>query len=452
MRKISVLLALALFGVIVVVDRRELQAFGQTDGKSARSSIVTLGERLFRDERFSTTNGDLPASCQNCHLLDEDPQGLRAYTDFFHRSWVSARSQDRRRFELRNSPTILDAGDMPRLHYDGEFGSLEELVKGTISGRPMGWLPGEESRAFDQARAVLLRDDGAGATQTYRVQFKAVFGVNLDAVSRDETIELIATAVAAYSRTLRTRKDSPYDRFVEANSLDRAPVDGETTGQFAERMLARIDSLESGNSVRWSPGFSTAALEGMKIFYRTDRGNCVACHAPPQFTDHKFRNIGVSQLEYDRAHGDGAFADLPIPNTAEARRPSTQFREIPSKERSGEADLGHWNFVDLKKSPQRRSGESDDEFLRRMIATFKTPTLRNLRYSQPYFHDGSLVTLDEVLREMIRLSELARAGRLRSADDELSKIRLTPNDIPRLEAFLDSLSENPKHAYGGRRN
>ena len=111
------------------------------------------------------------------------------------------------------------------------------------------------------------------------------------------------------------------------------------------------------------------------------------------------------------------------------RAASAQFRENPSKERPGEADLGFWNFVDLKTSPLRRPGESDDIFLRRMIATFKTPTLRNLAYTHPYFHDGSIQTLEETLGEIIRLSTMARAGRAmrrRRAGESGSAPRTSP--------------------------
>src|SRR5215216_4915749 len=62
-----------------------------------KSSQIRLGARLFNDDRFSSSNGDLPASCSHCHMLDEDPQGARAYVDFFSRSWVSWRSKDPRR-------------------------------------------------------------------------------------------------------------------------------------------------------------------------------------------------------------------------------------------------------------------------------------------------------------------------------------------------------------------
>ena len=42
-------------------------------------------------------------------------------------------------------------------------------------------------------------------------------------------------------------------------------------------------------------------------------GNCIACHAPPHFTDFGFHNNGVAQEDYDGVHGAGAFAALAIP-------------------------------------------------------------------------------------------------------------------------------------------
>src|SRR4051812_12818214 len=88
-------------------------------GQPDKSNGATrLGARLFKDPRFATAKGDLPASCSHCHLLDEDPQGLRAHTDFLARSWVSYRLGDPRRDELRNSPTLFDVSRMPRLHFD----------------------------------------------------------------------------------------------------------------------------------------------------------------------------------------------------------------------------------------------------------------------------------------------------------------------------------------------
>ena len=442
--KRAILSLFAIFTLAGLTGWFNQSVMSQSRQKPEKSAVVRLGERLFKDERFSTPNGDLPASCSHCHLFDEDPQGMRAYADFLNRSWVSSRPQDRRRLGLRNSPTIFDVAEAPRLHHDGEFGSLEELVRGTISGRPMGWLPGEEAQAFERARAIVVDDRDENS---YRSQFKIAFNVDVEKLSRDEVVNLIAKAVADFIRTLKTRKDAPYDKFIEANGLESKPAPGEDGKAFGRRMLAKIALLESKGAIKLTKDFNAEALRGMKNFFNAETGNCATCHAPPLFTNFSFHNLGVSQLEYDRVHGEGKFAALVIPDAATARRPSAQFRENPSGAKPGEVDLGFWNFVDLKTSPLRRAGENDDLFLRRMTAAFKTPTLRNLAYTQPYFHDGTIQTLEDTLKTMIRLSEMARAGGVRESDEELAKIRIGAADIAPLVAFMNSLNEDLKRGY-----
>jgi cytochrome c peroxidase len=405
---------------------------------------IRLGERLFREQRFTTAKGDLAASCAICHNLDEDPQGTRAFTDFFNRSWVPFRSEDPRRLGLRNSPTLFDVSLMPLLHHDGEFKSLEELVAGTISGRNLGWLPGEEEQAFNQVQAVLLSDEGNPKEVSYREQFKRAFNVELDALSRDQMIGLVSKAVADFMRTLNSRQNAPYDRFAKANGLPVSLAAGESGRAFAQRTLAKLTELEAKGALTLTSDFGPAALDGYKIFLRTEGkasvGNCIVCHAPPLFTDFSFHNLGLTQLEYDQFHGAGKFAALPIPD-AKAKRPAPKFRESPAPGVPGQADLGFWNFIDLKTSPLRRARESDDQLLARMIGAFKTPTLRHLAYSQPYMHNGAYTSLEEVMRQLIRLSEMSRAGRVRQADEELPKLRLTEADIPPLLAFLSTLNE-----------
>jgi cytochrome c peroxidase len=443
----SRLLRYCLVAVLAALALIDLGVRAQDGERNEVSARIRLGARLFKEPGFSSRDGDLISSCGSCHLYDQDPQGIRAFTDFFARSWVSWRSKDQRRDGLRNAPTILDAAELPRLHYDGEFESLEELVKGTIAGRTLGWLPGERGQALEQACRVILDDagDAGKGEKSYRDLFKQAYGVDVRALGRDEVIKLIAGAISDYVRTLKTKRDSPYDRFIRMNALEIGPKQGETPADFSERLLARISNLETRGELRLPADFGQKALEGLKIFFTAkgdkSSGNCVSCHAPPLFTDFSFHNMGVSQSEYDRHHGDGSFASLNIPGASAAVRPSPQFREIPSRNRPGNVDLGHWNFVKLSSSPLRRAGEGEDRFLRRMIATFKTPTLRNLAYSQPYLHNGAFASLDEVLIELMRMSELARAGRVREADEGLSLIRISEADVGRLVVFLNSLND-----------
>jgi cytochrome c peroxidase len=425
-------------------------ALAQSPSRTQVSAQVRLGLKLFRDARFSSPQGDLQNSCASCHLLDEDPQGMRAHTDFFARSWVPWRGADPRREGLRNAPTILDSALMPRLHFDGEFGSLEELVKGTLAGRPMGWLPGEQDQAFDRVYQTILKDSPDSAS-SYSADFKAAYGVDPAELGKAEVIDRTAKAIADYIRTQKSSRSTAYDRFVEINGLSTKRAQDEDRKMLAGRILGEVAALEKKRALKLTPGFGPAALKGLKVFFRTDGtgsiGNCASCHAPPLFTDFSFHNMGISQGEYDRMNGNGAFAALEIPDAGAANRPSSQFREIPSKRKPEFADLGHWNFVDLKSSPQRRTEESDDQFLRRMIASFKTPSLRNLAFTQPYMHTGGFTTIESALSEIIRLSDLARAGRVRSADEELARIRITEADIPSLVAFLNTLNENFKPRY-----
>jgi len=423
-------------------------AFGQSPERKQPSAQIRLGLRLFREARFSSPQGDLQNSCASCHLLDEDPQGMRAHTDFFSRSWVPWRGADPRREELRNSPTILDAALMPRLHFDGEFGSLEDLVKGTLAGRPMGWLPGEQDQAFDRVYGIILKDTGEGSDYAgnYRADFKAAYGIDPGDLGKAEVIDRVTKAIADYMRTQKTGRTTSYDRFVQANGLNTGPAKDEDPKVFAARLLGNVVALEKKRALKLSGGFGGAALKGLKVFFRTNggssAGNCASCHTPPLFTDFSFHNMGISQSEYDQVNGTGSFAELLIPTAAEAHRPSTQFREIPSKRKPGCADLGYWNFVDLKSSPLRRAGESDDQFLQRMIASFKTPTLRNLAFTQPYMHTGGFSTIESALTELMRLSELARASQVREGDEELARIRITDADILSLVAFLKTLNED----------
>ncbi len=412
---------------------------------------IRLGERLFRDARFSAPQGDLPASCSNCHLFDEDPQGLRPYADFFNRSWISYRTQSPQRFELRNSPALLDVAAQSHLHYDGEFASLEDLVKGTFSGRPMGWLPSEQAQAFAQMQKVVQEDVGdEPGKENYRAQFKKAYNVELEKLSQVEVANFIAHAVADFMRTLKSQMRSPYDEFRKANNLPTAPAVNESAKLFGAKFLVQIAELEKSKTIKFSSRFDATALQGLKIFMRTDgenaAGNCVTCHAPPLFTDFSYHNLGISQMEYDQIHGAGTFAELQIPG-AETTRPNMQRREIPAKNNPALVDLGYWNFVNIKTSTLRRSTETDDQFLARMIGTMKTPGLRHLAYTYPYMHNGAYTTLVDAIKELQQLSEMARAGQVRAADEELLKIHIRDAEITPLLAFLHSLNEDLKRNY-----
>ncbi len=458
-----------------------------TEGQAARKPLlrgelpeVELGERLFKDPRFSHAQD---FSCVTCHF---SPDLRRGYADFQARTPIPLRLEEMRegvnlpQFTVRNTTALIDLfwGEKPGssnlLHSDGEFETPEALVVAGLTGRNMGWLASEKS-------AARLR-----IAEVARL-YPEIVGEGGERLSDDEAIERVAGLISAYMRSLEFSKDeqgefngSPYDHFLGQNGLPPRPAAGESPKQYGERLMQEIESLERRGALKWvSEGpkgarferhdqdfaFGARELEGLKIFYATESGrairgrngvgNCATCHAPPAFTDFRFHNTGASQEEYDQVHGFGKFMTLAISRSLEPNSPSSQFAQIPDLAHPERADLGAWNQMGSHKPvllAQMRetfcgvvpvfSSCSVAELDEASIGAFKTPTLRNLGHSGPYLHTGNRPSIAAAIQMYIPAGVLARRGLLRSADPEMAGVVLTGRDLAPLAAFVEALNED----------
>ena len=407
------------------------------------------------------------------------------------------------------------------LHYDGEFASRDDLVAATLTGRNLGWLPAEHEIAVAHIAAVIRNDDGqgdlarlygaipyrgvldgsaAGIAPQFRLGRK--FRLDTAAATDRQILDTVARLIAAYMDSLRFSTDasghysgSPYDVFLARNRLPQAPAPGESDLAYGRRLRALLGALAAPRYISNLDGrfrlhaqdfqFGPRELAGLRIFLAESAGggtgplagNCVSCHAPPHFTDFRFHNTGVSQLEYDSIHGPGAFEKLWIPDlarrNADPRRflppspahPSAKgpYRSVPAAGRPGFTDLGVWNVLgnpDLP-APQPALREilcgefrvarcSAAALLPRTVAMFKTPTLRDLGQSGPYLHTGSMASIEAVLHFYTLSSTTARRGRLRNGDPELSRIMLREADITPVASFLRALNEDYREVRGAR--
>jgi cytochrome c peroxidase len=142
-----------------------------------------------------------------------------------------------------------------------------------------------------------------------------------------------------------------------ARAFDGAAV---TRKNVTEALGAFVRTIRSGDSPwdRREAGDANAvsadAVAGFRIF--TERAGCATCHTPPLYSDHQFHARGI---------GD-------------------------------ESDPGRARVT----ADSRHSG------------AFKTPGLRALTETAPYFHDGSAATLEVAVDH-----ELARSERPLSADE-----------------------------------
>jgi hypothetical protein len=474
----------------------------------------------------------LTMNCRACHLVDEHVGttggGMRTYADFAQRSPIPNRS-DGKSTATRNSPPLvnasLDRSGGALFHSDGEFSTMEDLIVGTFTGRNFGWLPGQKSEAVSHIAQVMREDDGSGviAQQFDGLSYAALFtGANpnipdelrlppefrvfIGSASDQAIFDAVVKVVAAYVVGLRfSQADdagnlirSPFDVFLSRNGLPLQPNGGETPLDYSRRLLTLVNALASPQFVTSNPHradgqfqfhtqpfeFGATELAGLKIFLREPAtppaassaevaagriGNCLACHAAPNFTDFKLHNTGTTQREYDSIHGVNSFAALTIPSLA-ARNgnyngflPATEvhpnaserFRAIPILADPALTDLGAWNVFanpDMP-NPQEKIRAilcddqvpcpvSDTTLLDRAIARFKTPGLRDLSHSAPFMHNGQFATLNDIVNFYIEVSSQVRAGRLRNGDVQLQGIALRTGDVASLVAFLKSLDED----------
>ena len=307
-----------------------------------------------------------------------------------------------------------------------------------------------------------------------------------------QIVNEVAMCIATYMKDLLFQRDefgryigSPYDDFLRVNHLPQAPLAGENKAAYDQRLYQAVLALTNPIYITPADGsfkyhnqpyqFGALELEGLKIFLAsaaagaTDAhaGNCAACHQAPDFSDFVFHNTGVSQEEYDTANGIGAFMKLHVPDNsdrlanfdaympASAAHPnaSESFRHAAVAGHPEFADLGLWNIYlnpDVP-NPQANlksfvcaSGKdcSVDQGLASTIAQFKTPVLRDLEDSAPYFHNGSAVTFNDVIEHYIAVEALARSGQMRNAPPEFANMSISQDDIDALVAFLKSLTED----------
>ncbi|MFK7740136.1 MAG: cytochrome-c peroxidase [Planctomycetota bacterium] len=124
---------------------------------------------------------------------------------------------------------------------------------------------------------------------------------------------------------------------------------------------------------------SAAERHGQWIF--ESKGGCWKCHTPPLFTDERFHNTGIGVLD-------------------------------------GLAEPGHSTVT----------GEASDR------GRFKTPSLRGVRRTAPYMHDGSLRTLPEVVEFYVRGGNANE-----HLDRRMKPLELSDADKRALVAFLRTL-------------
>jgi cytochrome c peroxidase len=223
------------------------------------------------------------------------------------------------------------------------------------------------------------------AVPEYGDRFRRVFG------RRPNGTDLVR-AIASYERS-QLSFDSPFDHFIAGDST-------------------AIDA---------------SAKRGWKLF--NTQGRCNLCHAltdttsrPTTFTDDTFHNIGVGILRH-----------RVVPLARQAEQSVSRGDTIAIDQAAiltPMSALGRY-LVTRK--------DSD-------MASFKTPDLRNVMVTAPYFHDGSAVTLWDVMDHYNKGAGLHDPW----LDVDIQPLALHERDIDDVVALMASLTSPSYKALAAR--
>ncbi|MEO8597069.1 MAG: cytochrome c peroxidase [Candidatus Solibacter sp.] len=167
----------------------------------------------------------------------------------------------------------------------------------------------------------------------------------------------------------------------------------------------RLDQFLEGNA-------QLTALEqqGMQVF-QGGRSQCTQCHQGAEFSAASFSNSANVATTNNDPDDVGFF-----------RTGVSPLAEDPGF--GANDDFGRPLFAP---SPTRAAG------------TFKSPSLRNVEFTGPYFHNGGQATLEQVMQFYARNGDFPAGGNLGPG---IGQIGLSPADQTALVAFMKALSDD----------
>lgn len=195
-------------------------------------------------------------------------------------------------------------------------------------------------------------------------------------------------------------------------SINRHPMFGQIMGTLSEFVKTLTSDPKNVPFDRYTGGDKSALtpqqVKGLELF--KGKANCVACHNGPLLSDKGYHNTGVPTHPELKTN----------PLRQIAARIENMTIGVSGYDTITE-DYGRYMYTKNKKD----------------MRAFRTPTLRELKYTAPYMHNGVIATLEEVV-------EFYNAGGGKDAnkDAALHPLGLTGEEKAALVAFLNSLSSD----------
>lgn len=388
------------------------------------TSKYLLGQALFFDPILS---GNRDVACATCHLLRRGTSDALPQSIGVHGTGLGERRQlmvgqiehPRNSLDLWNR----DNNAVTSLFWDGRVEAVE--YKGRRFRTPLGeHLPdGLDNALAAQALFPLVRADemlGRDGERSAATLPDGHADVSNELASDTAALSGEQRSLAVYElileRLIGRKGDEPtltqtrYRDLFRAASPDKAVSQitiadvANAIAHFEEIAFATRDAPWDRYVAGKSDAISDNAKRGALIFY--GKGKCAACHGGPMFSDFSFHS-------------------LLVPDAG------------PGVDGRGE-DLGRFYVT----------GWAEDKY------KFRTPPLRNVTLTPPYFHNGSVETLAAAIRHHLDPLALAdqyeETGAFAYSVDQIEAVSpilvsgtpLTDEEVDRLIEFLKTLEDS----------
>lgn len=234
------------------------------------------------------------------------------------------------------------------------------------------------------------RLDGADMATAVRDMLTEAPTMNMDSRLLQERVKQVPAYVELWGRL---RQDDPHGMRLYG-----------VVGEFVKSLVSRNAPID-----RFLAGERSALSDEQRLGYELFNGKagCVACHHGPLGSDGQLHRLGVPEHP--------AIGAEPLRQLTMLRHFATQGMPNTMNTR---ADVGGYAIT----KDARDRGK------------FATPSLRELKFTAPYMHNGVFATLAEVI------DFYDRGG---GAGSELRPLNLQAGEKLALRAFLDSLSGEP---------
>lgn len=326
-----------------------------------------------------------------------------------------------------SSPAVIALGE--KLFFDGRLSADGSVACATCH---------DPSRAFTDGRPVSIGIHGRAGQRNAPTLLNALFNKTQFWDGRVDTLEQQAAlpltnpsemgqpssdaAVAAIAGIEEYRQ-------AFAKAFNRPVNEPDLLVAIAsyERTLVSFDSAFDRFIAGDKNAIGDSAKRGWALF--NTQARCNKCHALSEtkpdvttFTDNKFHNIGIGIIRHHV---------VPLARRADRELAAGRLEDVDHAAISSDLSVLGRFLVTHKQ---------------RDTASFKTPDLRNIAVTAPYFHDGSQETLWDVIDHYNKGDGLHNPW----IDEDIGPLALTEPEIDDLVEFLASLT-SADYAEQGRR-